>query len=87
MARVRFSIECLSCEDFFFWRVTLAGKLEQEYVVGRKYAHLHRERLEAHETKILHQLADRHVQCSVPRRGGRQRVFEMREVLHFGVII
>lgn len=53
----------------------------------RGITHLHRERLEAYQTKILYQLADRHVQCTKPGRGGRQCIFEMREVLHFGVKI
>lgn len=48
-------------------------------------AHLYGEGLEAHESKVLYQLTDRHVQCAVARRCGREGVFEVREVLHLGV--
>lgn len=48
-------------------------------------AHLHRKRLEAHQTKVLYQPADGHVQRAITWRGGRQCVFEMGEVLYFGI--
>ena len=48
-------------------------------------AHLNREGLEAHQTKVLYQLADGHVQRTETWRGGRQRVFEIGEVLYFGI--
>jgi hypothetical protein len=48
-------------------------------------AHLDREGLEAHQTKVLYQLADGHVQRSITWRGGRQRIFEVGEVLHLGI--
>lgn len=38
-----------------FLRVTLRYvRLEFLFVAGKKYAHLHRKRLEAHQTKILY---------------------------------
>jgi hypothetical protein len=48
-------------------------------------AHLYREGLEAHQTKVVYQLANGHVQRTITWRGGRQRGFEVGEVLDFGV--
>jgi len=53
---------------------------------GRRGAqHLDGERLEAHQAESSISFADRHVQRGIARGAGRERVGEVREVLHLGV--